>query len=44
MVQQQVKSSFDEAGNTVKAQRSFEFVANKFDFNVFSPSFGRFEE
>jgi glutaminase len=27
----------DEAGNSVKAQRVIEYVANKLDFNVFSP-------
>jgi glutaminase len=28
----------DEAGNSVKAQRVIEYVVNKLDFNVFSPS------
>jgi glutaminase len=27
----------DEAGNSVKAQKVIEYVANKLDFNVFSP-------
>src|SRR5690349_24051578 len=27
----------DEAGNSVKAQRVIEYVANKLDFNLFSP-------
>jgi glutaminase len=28
----------DEAGNSVKAQKVIEFVANKLDFNLYSPS------
>src|SRR6185369_11963608 len=28
----------DEAGNSVKAQRVIEYVANKLDFNLFSPA------
>jgi len=28
----------DEAGNSVRAQKVIEFVANKLDFNLFSPS------
>jgi glutaminase len=27
----------DEAGNSVKAQKVIEYVANKLDFNLFSP-------
>jgi glutaminase len=28
----------DEAGNSVKAQKVIEYVANKLDFNLFSPA------